>query len=217
MIVDDDELVLDSVADILRSHYTIETTTSPLSAIEHIKSHGTEILITDLQMGEMHGLELVRRARKIAPALVAIVITGYGSTESAIEALRSGAFDFVEKPIRPQLLRHAVARGAESLAQRIENSALSTELIATQRAKALAAESSLKELTDAHEELQRTHKRLIHVEKLASVGQLASGVAHEINNPAAFILANLASSRIQLERVTRWVSLARAKGVIEAE
>ncbi len=70
--------------------------------LEQLESHGCDLLITDLKMPEMDGLELMKKAKSLAPWMPVIVITGYGDIPMAVKTVKSGAVDFIEKPLEKE-------------------------------------------------------------------------------------------------------------------
>jgi DNA-binding NtrC family response regulator len=86
---------------------------SPALALEKLGSQDFGLVLTDLSMSEMNGLDLCEHILGIRPDMPVIVVTGQGSMEAAISALRAGAYDFLTKPVDPELLMHSVARAAE--------------------------------------------------------------------------------------------------------
>ena len=94
-----------------RAGYLVRSTTSPLSAMDQLE--GVSVVVTDLQMEEMDGLAVCERIHERSPEIPVIVLTGMGSVDAAVSALRAGAYDFLMKPIDPKLLVVACARAAE--------------------------------------------------------------------------------------------------------
>ena len=84
----------------------------PLEALAHFERHGADLVITDLRMPGLHGLELLQRIRALDGGVPVLVITGFSSEEGAIEALRVGASDFIRKPFDPDQLLAAIDRYA---------------------------------------------------------------------------------------------------------
>ena len=122
LVVDDDALVLRSVQDILQDQpYTVEGTASPYQALERIRQEPFEILLSDLMMDELSGLELIRAALNWRPDMQAIVMTGYASKKTAVAALKEGVYDFLEKPLTPEVVRQTVARAWKAQRYRLEN------------------------------------------------------------------------------------------------
>ena len=79
------------------------------------------ILVTDLKMEGMDGMALLRRSQEIDPELPVVVITGHGDVETAVEAMRLGAYDFIEKPFAPERLLDVVRRASEKRQLVLEN------------------------------------------------------------------------------------------------
>jgi two-component system response regulator HydG len=109
LLVDDDPDQL-ALLQALLPGYATDTTTSPNEAIEWVRLRGYSAVLTDLGMPELGGEALCRRLLEIAPDLPIIVVTGNGSVEGAVAAMRAGAFDFITKPVDKKLLDVAVAR-----------------------------------------------------------------------------------------------------------
>lgn len=109
LLVDDDEIVLSGLAEGL-DHEGFETVraASGQQALAQQADHPADLALTDLVMAEMDGLQLMRRLRDAQPDLPVIVITGHGSAENAIEALRQGASDYIQKPARAQEIAHRI-------------------------------------------------------------------------------------------------------------
>ncbi|HEU5058733.1 MAG TPA: sigma-54 dependent transcriptional regulator, partial [Kofleriaceae bacterium] len=109
LVVDDDPDALVAMAQLLRVEgYETDIAEGGATALAKLESFSPDLLLTDLVMPGMDGLELVRRAREIDPETVAIVMTAYGGVDSAVTAMRDGATDFIAKPFRlPEVLRVA--------------------------------------------------------------------------------------------------------------
>jgi len=99
LVVDDEILILKSVTtDLKRSGYDVDTVESGEDALAMLEEHKFDLLITDLMMEGIGGLKLLAQAREKSPTMPVIIITGYGELDSAIEALRLGAADYLLKP-----------------------------------------------------------------------------------------------------------------------
>ncbi len=103
LLIDDEEVVRQSLCEWLNSvGYEAEAAGDGTNALELLREMNFDVLITDLKMPGMDGIELMKRAKRIAPKLETIIITAYGSVSSAISAIKEGAFDYVEKPFCPE-------------------------------------------------------------------------------------------------------------------
>jgi DNA-binding NtrC family response regulator len=111
LLVDDDPLVLESMADWLRSQgYDVDTSDSVSDAKSCFAKKQFDIALVDIRLGDQDGFELLHHVRSVSPETAVILITGYGTVESAVEAIRSGAFDFLTKPLLDDALEEAIGR-----------------------------------------------------------------------------------------------------------
>lgn len=109
LLVDDESSIVKLISRLLRPlDIEVQGFTDPLQAIEAFREYPFPVLITDLSMPVMSGLELLTRVHEIDPAAKAIVLTGHGDHALATEALRRGASEFMEKPIQMAVLRATV-------------------------------------------------------------------------------------------------------------
>ena len=100
LIVDDEPLIRESLFEILRIEgYSVAMASSGEEAVESIKKKSFDVVLSDFKLPQMTGLELLSEVKKISKDIAVIIITGYGSIESAVEAMRIGAFDYITKPI----------------------------------------------------------------------------------------------------------------------
>lgn len=114
VVIDDDEIMLLSCSEVLgRKGYVVETFASSEEGLRHIANAPAPLLVVDLKMPKINGLEVIRRVREIAPAMVIVVITGYSTIATAVEAMKAGAYDFLPKPFTPDELVMIVNRGYE--------------------------------------------------------------------------------------------------------
>ena len=100
LVADDEAGIRESLAEILRdAGYAVETAADGAAALEAIDAHDFAVVITDLRMPGADGLAVLRKLRDVAPQTVPLVMTAHGSIESAVEALRGGAADYILKPV----------------------------------------------------------------------------------------------------------------------
>jgi two-component system response regulator FixJ len=128
-VIDDDEAVRESLAFLLETaDLTVETYESAVSFLEQLPDAGTGCIVTDIRMPGMTGLELVSQLKVRGASLPIIVITGHGDVPLAVEAMRAGVVDFIEKPFDDDTiltaLRAALDRGRDQLEHASESSAI---------------------------------------------------------------------------------------------
>jgi two-component system, sensor histidine kinase and response regulator len=113
-VIDDDEIIRLSCEQILRkSGYKVETFGNGHEGIERLKQVRPPLLVVDIKMPELDGFEVIKIVRKIDPNVVIVVITGYATIETAVDAMKVGAYDFLPKPFTPSELRLIIDRGFE--------------------------------------------------------------------------------------------------------
>lgn len=115
LVADDDEIFLEILAETVEeTGASVELAEDGLVALEKLSAGEFDILISDLNMPRMDGLTLLRQVRTLYPHILSILITGFGSLESAIQALRLGAYDYIQKPFMVEqvavTVRNAVDR-----------------------------------------------------------------------------------------------------------
>ncbi len=129
LIVDDDSIIRESLCEFLKLEgYQSRGAGSFTEALKELEKQNFNLVITDVNMPEVDGFELLRVIRKRYPELVTIVITGYGTIESAVEAIKMGAYDYLTKPIVDDEIRMLVSRALDQQALLEENRNLKDQL-----------------------------------------------------------------------------------------
>lgn len=110
LAVDDEPDMLKLVGMIIREKtpYEIFTTNNPLEAVEQVKLGGYSLVITDLKMPGLDGMELLEAIKRVDEEIPVIVLTAYGTMESASETMKKGGFDFITKPFKKEQLLYTV-------------------------------------------------------------------------------------------------------------
>ncbi len=129
LVVDDDEsLRWVTQAQLQQSGYDVAAAADGASALEQIRNAPPDLVITDLQMPGMTGLELLKAIRAEYPEIIVIMETAFGTVENAVEAMKAGAYDYITKPVNVDELRLIVNRGLEHLGLREEVRVLRSSL-----------------------------------------------------------------------------------------
>jgi DNA-binding NtrC family response regulator len=114
LAVDDEEVVCESIRRVLSPEgYDVTTTTSSRDGLDRIRKEAFDLLLLDIKMPDIDGIEFLREARAVSPETEVVIITGYATIETAVEAIKLGAFDYLEKPVSPPQLLVAAARALE--------------------------------------------------------------------------------------------------------
>jgi signal transduction histidine kinase len=146
-------------------------------------------------MPGLGGIELLRKINELYRDTAVIMVSGIDRTQRVIDAIRMGAYDYLLKPCDLDVLELCVARGLER-----------RTLLRNARRYKDDLENRNTELARRKAELEHVQAQLVHSEKMASLGQLAAGIAHELNNPAGFIFSNMAVLPQYLARLERMLS-----------
>jgi signal transduction histidine kinase len=185
LIVDDEHLVRETFAAFLEEDYVCQTAASSDEALAHLATDDYALVLSDIQMPGRNGVELLREIRARYPDIAVVMCSGIDRPQRIRDALRLGAVDYLIKPCELEVLSFCVERALER-----------RELMLTARRYRADLERQNIELSAQKAELERLHAQIIHSEKMAGLGQLAAGVAHELNNPAGFIYGNITKAEI---------------------
>src|SRR5512147_3246808 len=129
IVVDDEASVCEAVRAILEIEgIDVTTFTDSVAAAEVIKKDGFDLIISDLKMPKMNGLDLYDAVKDSAPHSIFILITAFGTISSAVEAIKKGIYDYIPKPFTPDEVRIPVRRALEKKRLERENIALRTQI-----------------------------------------------------------------------------------------
>ncbi len=206
LIVDDEEKVRDLFARCLNERYSCETAANAQEALEWLQSEPFALVATDIQMPGLGGIELLRKINELHPDTAVIIVSGVDRTQRVISAIRNGAYDYLVKPVDLDVLDLCVDRALERRA-----------LVRNARKYKTDLEKQNLELARSKSELEHIQAQLIHSEKMASLGQLAAGIAHELNNPAGFIFSNMAALPEYLQRLRRLLANREMTSVADGD
>lgn len=203
LVVDDQKFNLklaESYIKMASNEYSIILCENPLKVMGILEEEPIDIILLDIMMPEISGVELLKeiRLQKKYNDIQIIILTALTDNENFIECFEAGANDYIRKPIE-QLEFHARLKAA--VMQR-KNSLVLKEMLETAKIQ----NSELKEL---YARLKDTQFHLVQSEKMAAIGELAAGIAHEINNPAGYISGNLETLAKYAERIKRYINHTR--------
>jgi DNA-binding NtrC family response regulator len=129
LICDDEELLVKSCGQILSSEgYTVYTEGRGKSALDNVRRHRPDIVLTDLMLPDMDGLSLLKEIKKVAPETLVVMITGFATVDSSVEAIRAGAYDYIPKPFTATQLRILIGRAAQQVQLVRDNAHLRDQL-----------------------------------------------------------------------------------------
>ena len=197
LLVDDEPAILDLLGrQLTNRHFKTYTAPSGNDAVALLIKHEIDILVTDVRMPGMNGIELIGKAKEINPAIETIVITGHGDLDTALSAMRFGAYNFLPKPVGISELSITLDNCVEKITLKrevdnqkdalqkandgLEKRVLERTLELTRANALLADEIELNGIV--LQDLKEKDALLRHSQKMEALGSLAGGIAHDFNN-----------------------------------
>ncbi len=194
LVIDDEMGPRESLRMLLKTDYQVHTADCVEAGIKLLKEKQPDTIVMDIRMPGMTGIEGLRKIREIDPHLSVIMLTGFGALETAKEALRLGANDYISKPFDAGEMRQVIGRNVERTR--------------VQRASDNAA-AEIKELNN------RLLKELAQKERLASLGQASAEFVHDLGNPLTIVWGYVQLLAKKLERSENGGTVENATSVKE--
>ncbi|MFV0268965.1 MAG: sigma-54-dependent transcriptional regulator [Draconibacterium sp.] len=187
LIVDDEESVRDSLYNwFIEDGYEVDCAANAKDALAKIESEKFDIILADIKMPGMDGLEMHRRIKAFDSSAIVIVMTAFASVETAVQALKDGAFDYITKPFDPDDLTHLIRNAARQISLRNENETLKNKLVTLENIEDIVGNSDgmirvLKEV----ENVAPAHSSVIITGESGTGKELIARAIHS-NSPRKF-------------------------------
>ena len=183
LIVDDEAHIRNGLKTALASHaYKILTASDGLHALSLLKSEPVDLIISDIKMPKMDGLTLQEEALKINPKQLIILLTAYGSLETAVEAMRRGAYDFLTKPIHLDKFEMVVERALSTRKLEEENQRLKEELEKNQRLGNIIGRSKImQDLFEKIKAIAETKSNVLFYGECGTGKELIASAIHRLS------------------------------------
>jgi DNA-binding NtrC family response regulator len=142
LIVDDEESVRESLSDwFIEDGYRVDCAENANRALSMLESDSFDIILADIKMPGMDGLEMMRRIKLLKPDSIVIVITAFATVDTAVQALKDGAFDYVTKPFDPDDLSHLIRNATKQISLSEENENLKKKVVSLENVEDLIGKS----------------------------------------------------------------------------
>lgn len=194
LVVDDERIALRNLEHVLKkAGYAVTTTTSGANALSLIEKQAFDLVLTDLKMEKVDGMEVLRHSRALRPVAEVIMITGHATLDSAIEAMKAGAFHYLTKPYRLDEVRQVVAAALEKVRLKQENQILRDQLDTFQgQVKIITQDSAMQKLLDMARQIGPTGCNVLITGESGTGKELFARYLHEHSGRAGgpFVAVN---------------------------
>src|SRR5438067_13903671 len=166
LIIDDEMGPRESLRMLLKPSYQVHTAENVETGLQLLQEKRPDTIVMDIRMPGMNGIDGLRKIRQIDPHLSVIMFTGFGALETAQEALRLGANDYINKPFDAVQVREVIGRNVERTRLQRQSEVTGREL---------------------HELSERLRNALAQKARLASLGQASAEFVHDLSNPLTIV------------------------------
>ena len=196
LVVDDDASNLASIEKIFqRDGMRVLTADGARAALELARGHRIQVVLTDLMMPGTSGIELMRALKQVSPDTEVVMMTAYGTVETAVQAMREGAYDFVEKPLKRMTIIKSVRKAAERQSLVAENRSLKQEIKLLTRREIVGSSPALRRVLDVATQAAPSSATVLVLGESGTGKELLARYIHERSSRAKgpFVAVNCAA------------------------
>ena len=198
LIVDDEEVIRNSIALYLRREgYQVDVCTSGEEGLRGIEEVDPDLVLLDVKLPTLGGLDVLKRAKEVKDDLIVIMITAFGSIESAVQAMKAGAYDYITKPLDLDELDVTIKKGLETVRLKKEVSLLRKERLERFNVEYVAAESvSMREVEEQIDKIARYDSSMVLIQGESGTGKELVATSIHYKSPRAdkpFVVVNCAA------------------------
>jgi two-component system response regulator HydG len=193
LVVDDEPSNLASIEKIFqRDGLRVLTADGAKNALELVRTHRVQVVLTDLMMPGVSGLELLRALKQLSPDTEVVMMTAYGTVETAVQAMREGAYDFVEKPLKRMTIIKSVRKAAEKQQLITENRSLRNEIKLLTRREIVGSSAALRRVLDVATQAAPSSATVLILGESGTGKELVARFIHEHSSraKAPFVAVN---------------------------
>lgn len=201
LVVDDNADMREYLTGLLTSHWDVDTATNGEVALAKARQRRPDLVLSDVMMPVMDGISLLAELRSdpTTNTVPVILLSARAGEEARVEGIETGADDYLVKPFATRELFARVSTHLKMARLRHAATEAMRELAETRARLILELELANRNLLSSYNELAQTQAQLVHSAKMASLGELVAGIAHEINNPLAFVKSHVGTVRRLLD------------------
>jgi DNA-binding NtrC family response regulator len=187
LIVDDEESVRDSLYNwFIEDGYQVECAENAKKALTILEADSYDIILADIKMPGMDGLELLKRIKSLRPESIVIIITAFATVDTAVQALKDGAFDYVTKPFDPDDLSHLIRNASKQISLAEENEILKENVVSLQNIEDMVGKSeAIKKVFRQIESVAQSNASVIISGESGTGKELVARAIHS-NSPRKF-------------------------------
>jgi DNA-binding NtrC family response regulator len=193
LIVDDEESVRDSLYNwFIEDGYRVEVAENANKALSMLESDTFDIILADIKMPGMDGLEMLRRIKLLKSDSIVIVMTAFATVDTAVQALKDGAFDYVTKPFDPDDLSHLIRNASKQISLADENETLRTKVVTLENIEDLIGESEqMKTVLKSIESVAQSNSSVVITGESGTGKELVARAIHSNSSRKFFPLVSV--------------------------
>lgn len=193
LIVDDEESVRDSLFNwFIEDGYHVECAESAMTALKMLESESYDIILADIKMPGMDGLEMLKRIKILKSDSIVIVMTAFATVDTAVQALKDGAFDYVTKPFDPDDLSHLIRNASKQIALAEENESLKSRVVTLESVEDLIGNSeAMKKVLKEIENVAQSNSSVVITGESGTGKELVARAIHANSQRRFFPLVSV--------------------------
>jgi len=193
LIVDDEESVRDSLYNwFIEDGYRVECSENAMAALKMLESEGFDIILADIKMPGMDGLEMLRRIKILKADSIVIVMTAFATVDTAVQALKDGAFDYVTKPFDPDDLSHLLRNASKQITLAEENESLRNRVVTLESVEDLIGNSeAMKKVLKEIENVAQSNSSVVITGESGTGKELVARAIHSNSTRRFFPLVSV--------------------------